>query len=62
MRDKIKNLTHSKSERTVIKKGAPVVSGMREGVLEIRRISGKLYVCVKDNGLLYSIELDKGIV
>ena len=61
-RDKVKNLLHSKSEKTVIKNGAPLVNGMREGVLEIRRINGKLYVCVRDNGLLYSKQLDKGIV
>ena len=61
-RDIAKNLGHSKSERTVVKSGPPIVGGMREGVLEIRRINGKLYVCVRDNGLLYSKQLDKGIV
>ena len=61
-RDVTNNLRHSKSERTVVKAGPPIVSGMREGVLEIRRINGKLYVCVRDNGLLYSKQLDKGIV
>jgi len=63
MRDKLKNLLHSKSERTVVKVGAPVVSGMREGVVEIRDIKGRgLYLCVKNNSILYSIKLDKGIV
>jgi len=51
---------HSKQERTHIRNGTPVPSDLKEGVTELRSISGSgLVEFVKHNGVLHKKILDK---
>jgi len=52
--------SHSKQERTHIRSGSPVPSDLKEGVPELRSVSGSgLVEFVKHNGVLHKKVLDK---
>jgi len=51
---------HSKQERTHIRNGTPVASDLKDGIYEVRYITGTgLVEFIKHNGILYKKVLDR---